>query len=147
MTLLRLNRLHYPVTTLGPGVRAGIWVQGCPIGCRGCMATDTWVAGPQHEIAIVEVLNWLTTLGPFDGVTISGGEPFEQPVAVGELIDGIRQARPAADILERISCHTHRQYGRKSTYVSEGTGRRSPAADGDCGAREEEEGHLPRSAR
>jgi anaerobic ribonucleoside-triphosphate reductase activating protein len=99
MTLLRLNRLHYPVTTLGPGVRAGIWVQGCPIGCRGCMATDTWEAGPQHEIAIVEVLNWLATLGSFDGVTISGGEPFKQPVAVGELIDGIRRARPDADIL------------------------------------------------
>lgn len=99
MTLLSLNRLHYPVTTLGPGVRAGVWVQGCPIGCRGCMATDTWEAGPQHEIDLAEVLNWLVTLGPIDGVTISGGEPFEQPVAVGELIDGIRQARPDADIL------------------------------------------------
>ena len=63
------------------------------------MATDTWEAGPQHEIDILEVLNWLATLGPFDGVTISGGEPFEQPVAVGELVDGISQDRPDADIL------------------------------------------------
>jgi len=99
MTMLQLNRLHYPVTTLGPGVRAGVWVQGCPIGCRGCMATDTWDADRRHEIDVVEVLSWLATLEPFDGVTISGGEPFEQPVAVGELIDGIRHARPDADIL------------------------------------------------
>jgi hypothetical protein len=34
-TTLRLNRMHHPVTTLGYGTRAGIWVQGCTIGCPG----------------------------------------------------------------------------------------------------------------
>ncbi|MEO3855991.1 4Fe-4S single cluster domain-containing protein [Acrocarpospora sp. B8E8] len=91
MTGLRLNRCHYPVTALGPGVRAGIWVQGCTIGCSGCVATDTWPADPATEVSVGTVLGWLASLsGPVDGVTISGGEPFQQPEAVAELVAGIR---------------------------------------------------------
>ena len=41
---IALNRLHWPVTVLGPGRRVGIWMQGCSIGCRGCVSRDTWPA-------------------------------------------------------------------------------------------------------
>ncbi|WP_246239015.1 4Fe-4S single cluster domain-containing protein [Acrocarpospora corrugata] len=79
------------MTTLGPGVRAGVWVQGCTIACPGCAATDTWSSEPGAEVRVETVLGWLASLdGPVDGVTISGGEPFQQPDAVGELIAGIR---------------------------------------------------------
>lgn len=90
MTLLRLNRTHYPVTVLGPGVRVGIWVQGCTIGCSGCVARDTWNVSEGDAVDVAAVLNWLDGIdGPVDGVTISGGEPFQQPAAVAELLDGI----------------------------------------------------------
>lgn len=90
MTALRLNRTHYPVTVLGPGVRAGIWVQGCTIGCSGCVARDTWDAEGGAEVGVAAVLDWLDGLdGPVDGVTVSGGEPFQQPEALAELLDGI----------------------------------------------------------
>lgn len=90
MTLLRLNRTHYPVTVLGPGVRAGIWVQGCTIGCSGCVARDTWPADDGAQVDVGAVLDWLDGIeGPVQGVTVSGGEPFQQPVAVAELLDGI----------------------------------------------------------
>jgi anaerobic ribonucleoside-triphosphate reductase activating protein len=90
VTVLRINRTHYPVTVLGPGVRAGIWVQGCTIGCSGCVARDTWAAEGGAEVDVAAVLDWLDGLeGPVDGVTISGGEPFQQPAAVAELLDGI----------------------------------------------------------
>ena len=42
--MIALNRLHWPVTVLGPGRRVGIWMQGCSIGCRGCVSRDTWPA-------------------------------------------------------------------------------------------------------
>ncbi|MDH2425659.1 4Fe-4S single cluster domain-containing protein [Sphaerisporangium sp. TRM90804] len=90
-TTLLLNRCHYPVTALGPGVRAGIWVQGCTIACPGCVAVDTWAATPEAAVGVDAVMGWLSTLdGPVDGVTISGGEPFQQPQAVGALIREIR---------------------------------------------------------
>jgi anaerobic ribonucleoside-triphosphate reductase activating protein len=85
-----LNRTHYPVTTLGPGVRAGIWTQGCSIGCRGCASRDTWEPAPDRLVEVGHVLDWLRSLPRVDGVTITGGEPFEQPQPVGELVDGIR---------------------------------------------------------
>lgn len=90
MTLLRLNRTHYPVTALGPGVRAGIWMQGCTIGCAGCVSRDTWDPAAGTAVEVTAVLDWLAAIdGPVQGVTISGGEPFQQPDALAELLAGI----------------------------------------------------------
>lgn len=94
MTPLLLSKAHYPVTTLGPGTRAGIWTQGCTIGCDGCLSRDTWDADPRTEAPVEVVLGWLESLsGPVDGITISGGEPFQQPTAVTELLHGIHAWR------------------------------------------------------
>lgn len=87
LTGLRLNRWHHPVTVLGHGVRAGIWVQGCTIGCHGCASRDTWdPAGGEPA----EVLPWLASLPePLDGLTVSGGEPFQQARALGSLLSAV----------------------------------------------------------
>jgi anaerobic ribonucleoside-triphosphate reductase activating protein len=91
---LLLAKAHYPVTTLGPGVRAGIWTQGCTLHCPGCLSRDTWAADPGKELPVEAVLGWLASLpGPVDGVTISGGEPFQQPAALAALVRGIRRWR------------------------------------------------------
>jgi anaerobic ribonucleoside-triphosphate reductase activating protein len=96
---LLLAKTHYPVTTLGPGVRAGIWTQGCTIHCAGCLSRDTWAADPRTAVPVRAVLGWLESLpGPVDGVTISGGEPFEQPVALAALLRGIDSWRGAAPV-------------------------------------------------
>ncbi|WP_242885587.1 4Fe-4S single cluster domain-containing protein [Actinomadura litoris] len=91
---LRLAKAHYPVTTLGPGTRAGIWVQGCTLHCHGCLSRDTWDADPGKEVPVEAVLGWLRSLpGPVHGVTISGGEPFQQPSALAALLRGVRAWR------------------------------------------------------
>jgi anaerobic ribonucleoside-triphosphate reductase activating protein len=87
---IQVNRLHHPVTALGPGTRAGIWLQGCSIGCRGCLSRDTWDAGAGGGVEVTEVLEWVAGLsGRVDGVTISGGEPFDQPAPLLELLVGL----------------------------------------------------------
>ncbi len=92
MTRLAINRLHYPVTVLGHGVRAGVWVQGCTLACPGCMSRDTWEPRPDTEVDVETVLAWIRRLpGPLDGVTVSGGEPFQQPGPLAELLRGIRE--------------------------------------------------------
>ena len=91
---LLLAKAHYPVTTLGPGRRAGIWTQGCTIHCPGCLSQDTWEPDPATAIPVTTVLGWLRSLDRVDGVTISGGEPFQQPEALRELLAGIRAWAP-----------------------------------------------------
>lgn len=89
---LSLSRLHFPVTTLGPGRRVGIWVQGCSIRCPGCISADTWGPGRQR-IAVDDLLQDLAAwLDQADGVTVSGGEPFEQWPALQALLQGLREA-------------------------------------------------------
>src|SRR5919197_588417 len=96
-TSLLLAKAHYPVTTLGPGTRAGLWTQGCTIGCVGCLSRDTWHPDPRTAVPVGTVLGWLASLpGPVDGVTISGGEPFQQPDALAALLHGIREWHDAA---------------------------------------------------
>jgi anaerobic ribonucleoside-triphosphate reductase activating protein len=93
MTTLLLSRAHYPVTVLGPGTRAGIWTQGCTIRCPGCLSRDTWPADAATAVPVAAVLGWLAALPAVDGVTISGGEPFQQPRALRELLYGIADWR------------------------------------------------------
>jgi anaerobic ribonucleoside-triphosphate reductase activating protein len=94
VTELLLAKAHFPVTTLGPGIRAGIWTQGCTLHCPGCLSRDTWDADPAKAVPVEAVLGWLASLpGPVHGVTISGGEPFQQPDALAELLRGIRTWR------------------------------------------------------
>ena len=87
---LRLSRVHFPVTSLGPGKRIGIWFQGCSIRCPGCISADTWSTG-HGDVTLVDLLEQISEHLPYaDGVTISGGEPFEQPDALVALLAAIR---------------------------------------------------------
>lgn len=81
-----ISRCHFPVTTLGPGNRIGIWFQGCSIHCEGCISIDTWNFN-SHQISLNEVYKLLESWLPkCDGITISGGEPFDQEAALFELL-------------------------------------------------------------
>jgi anaerobic ribonucleoside-triphosphate reductase activating protein len=98
VTAIALSRLHYPVTALGPGRRVGIWFQGCSIRCPGCISADTWATGcgGTTVAAVLDAVSpWLVDA---DGITISGGEPFDQPEALAALLRGLR-LRSDGDIL------------------------------------------------
>jgi anaerobic ribonucleoside-triphosphate reductase activating protein len=86
---IALSRIHYPVRTLGPGARIGIWLQGCSIRCPGCVSMDTWVED-QHVTTLDEVKKGLLPFLASDGVTITGGEPFDQPEALLALLRWLR---------------------------------------------------------
>lgn len=94
MPAIDLSRSHYPVSVLGPGKRVGIWVQGCTLACDGCISRDTWDADGGQRVSIVDLADWC--LGCIsegaEGITISGGEPFQQADALGMLLDRLREA-------------------------------------------------------
>lgn len=65
----------------GPGERFVVWTQGCSLGCSGCFNPETHgEGGPVRAVAEV-VAEVLATTG-IDGVTVTGGEPLEQPEAL-----------------------------------------------------------------
>jgi anaerobic ribonucleoside-triphosphate reductase activating protein len=88
---ISINKMHFPVTTLGYGRRIGIWMQGCPIHCEGCINKDTWDRDIRHDVELQDVLQqcqpWLNQA---DGLTVSGGEPFAQPEALSALLERVR---------------------------------------------------------
>ncbi|MBR1272899.1 4Fe-4S cluster-binding domain-containing protein [Bradyrhizobium sp. AUGA SZCCT0222] len=96
--IIALSRIHFPVTTLGPGRRIGIWFQGCSIRCSGCISMDTWAPG-RGITTIDDVVGAITPWLPAaDGITISGGEPFDQPIALLALLKRLRSLTDA-DVL------------------------------------------------
>ena len=105
---IRLNKAHFPVTTLGHGRRLGIWVQGCGIGCRGCVSRDTWDSDGGWDVDVAEVVDWCDArrASGIDGITISGGEPFEQPGALAELLGALDAWRPGLDRSFDILCYS-----------------------------------------
>lgn len=94
-----LAKIHFPVRSLGYGARVGIWVQGCSIHCRGCLVPETWDAGPEHVVDLNDMLDAIAPWLPrCDGVTITGGEPFDQPEALHALLAALR-SRVRGDLL------------------------------------------------
>ncbi|TWV48896.1 radical SAM protein, partial [Streptomyces misionensis] len=80
-------------TALGPGSRAVIWVQGCPLRCPGCVAAETLPFEGGTSRSVAELADWLCGLDGIEGVTFSGGEPFGQARALVELLDAVRERR------------------------------------------------------
>ncbi|NGN68005.1 radical SAM protein [Streptomyces sp. A7024] len=84
---------------LGPGIRAVLWVQGCPLRCGGCVAAETlpFEGGTAHGVR--ELAEWITGVGGIDGLTLSGGEPFSQAAALVRLVDLVREGRPGFSVM------------------------------------------------
>jgi anaerobic ribonucleoside-triphosphate reductase activating protein len=69
----------------GRGIRMTIFTQGCPHHCRGCHNPHTHDPSGGREVAVTEILELMQSNPLLDGVTFSGGEPFEQIEAVKQL--------------------------------------------------------------
>ncbi|MGW7793973.1 4Fe-4S single cluster domain-containing protein [Streptomyces tricolor] len=95
---LRLDGTHYPLETLGPGKRLGVWFQGCSLACPGCMSRHTWDPAAGTPATVAEVLAlWRRALADgAHGLTVSGGEPLQQAAALAELLAGAARLRDGA---------------------------------------------------
>lgn len=82
---LRISQF-IPLTKVeGPGERACVYVQGCPIRCKGCAVPWTWSKDGGKEIDVKELTSRILNERRIQGVTFLGGEPFEQAAALAEL--------------------------------------------------------------
>lgn len=85
----RIHSFQSLGTVDGPGVRAVVFMQGCPLRCACCHNPDTWDTHGGKLVDARDIFNKIYRLrsyfGSQGGVTVSGGEPLLQPGFVSEL--------------------------------------------------------------
>ena len=98
---IRLAGIHGESMVDGEGIRYTVFVQGCPHECEGCHnpQTHSFNGG---AIAYVEDIkeDILSMKNGIDGVTLSGGEPFTQPIPCAEI------AKYAKSLGLNVWCYT-----------------------------------------
>lgn len=86
MVAFKVGLVWYPVSTLGYGKRLGVWFQGCKKRCRNCISPEFQGQEGGREAVAESILDAFCENMKPDGLTISGGEPFDQPEALLELV-------------------------------------------------------------
>lgn len=75
----------------GEGIRIVVWCQGCPHHCLGCQNPQTHTIGEGTEYEIEPLIVAINEDRLADGITLSGGEPFQQVQSLLELVKGIKK--------------------------------------------------------
>lgn len=86
----------------GVGVRVSLFVSGCTNRCKGCFQTETWDFNYGKEFTPIVAERIIKELSKsyYRGITILGGEPFEEVNQRGivDFISDIRERLPDKDI-------------------------------------------------
>lgn len=69
----------------GEGIRSVIWTQGCPHKCLNCHNPGTHNPKGGFSMDLADIKSEIASLKDQDGITLSGGEPFEQVEAIYEV--------------------------------------------------------------
>ena len=86
-----LYRIYHHSTVDGPGRRSVVQVAGCSILCAGCYIPETHLRANGRLVSITEIILEIgEKSGEHDGVTILGGEPFDQPESLEILVKRLK---------------------------------------------------------
>ena len=78
--------------TEGPGIRFAIWLQGCPIRCKGCWNQHMWDFTPKHVVKVEKLVEYILSFNnDIEGITLVGGEPLFQAKGVVNLMYRIKR--------------------------------------------------------
>lgn len=75
----------------GPGIRMVLFAQGCKHNCPGCHNPGTHSFQDGKVVTVDWIIEQARKNPLLDGLTFSGGEPFEQAEAFAELARKARQ--------------------------------------------------------
>ncbi len=92
---LRWSRFLAATSAEGPGVRSALWVQGCSVRCPGCFNPHLWaeiggIVDETDELAARFVTDAIEA--GVEGITLLGGEPFDQAAALSRIAEAFRAA-------------------------------------------------------
>lgn len=90
MKKLNVANIRKITESEGPGKRFAIWVQGCSIRCLNCCNPTMFSNEIKNLMSIDVIIEKIKSVQKFiDGVTIIGGEPFDQPQPISNLVQRI----------------------------------------------------------
>lgn len=94
---MRVNLAHLEPRSRvhGPGARAVLWVQGCPLRCAGCLNPEILPVRDAHWIGVALLAEYVTGPPGIEGVIFSGGAPTAQAGALAELASRVRTDGPS----------------------------------------------------
>ncbi|NLK44145.1 MAG: anaerobic ribonucleoside-triphosphate reductase activating protein [Tissierellia bacterium] len=75
----------------GPGIRLVVFTQGCKHNCIGCQNPETHSFKGGELININSIIQMIKSNPLLDGITLSGGEPFEQVRECAILAKKVRE--------------------------------------------------------
>lgn len=84
---------------LGPGLRFAIWTQGCLKACPGCVSPSFRPLVWAQRVDGKALAEYVIRRTDFEGISISGGEPFLQASALSRFIRLIRARRKAITVI------------------------------------------------
>ncbi|MCM1170599.1 MAG: radical SAM protein [Clostridium sp.] len=76
-----IERIIYPVVTLGIGKRIAIWMQGCNHKCNGCINPELWYTRENANFQVQDIeqrIRFICENNNVDGITFTGGDPLIQ---------------------------------------------------------------------
>ena len=88
---IKIHRILKGSCANGPGTRNVVWFQGCTLNCPDCFNPLTHDPHGGKWMSVDAICDQLTAPDlPCDGITVSGGEPFQQPDALFALLSAVR---------------------------------------------------------
>lgn len=87
---LRLAGVNRNSIVDGTGLRYTIFTQGCKHNCEGCHNPETHDMCGGQLVSVEDILADIGENNYYDGVTLSGGDPFFQAKQVAELVKQIK---------------------------------------------------------
>lgn len=77
---LTIARKKAVCKVLGPGDRNVIWFHGCSRCCPNCIASTMNKTADYEQLSPAELADWVQSNAGIEGITLSGGEPLQQPI-------------------------------------------------------------------
>ncbi len=92
---LYINKIESLSAVDGPGVRYGVFLQGCPLRCAYCHNPETQEFLLDNKISVEDLYKKIKRYVPYfskkGGVTFSGGEPLMQAKNITKLIKRLKE--------------------------------------------------------
>lgn len=75
----------------GPGIRLAVFTQGCIHHCEGCHNPESHDLNGGKIYDTDKIIKYASENPLYDGVTLTGGDPFYQPVPCAVIAEGVKK--------------------------------------------------------